>query len=421
MTGIRGRLEARPVVTAVVYTVGGVLPLYLTSAQAVRLQQALAFDKTHFGIVVSSFFLVSAIAARLLGPVIDRNGPSAAFRGAALITLTATLFIAVVARTWWMLAIGLGIAGLANSFGQVAANLAIATVVRGGRQGLAFAAKQSAVPTGAMLAGLALPWLGAGASWRWPYLAGAVVAACLAAVSPRFEVTPAHAAATSTLTGPLLGLMAVAAVAGGIGNTMSAFVSDAAVTLGFSEPIAARLLTVGAIAAIAARLTAGLSADRRQRTGLLEITVLMSLACVGLAVLASTGGSKPAFVVGMVLTFAGAWGWQGVMYFLVIRTIDLPAATATGAVASGAFLGTVVVPPLVGAVAQGSSYATVFLGEAGFLACSIVAVQLARRAAVRATAPDRARPVRRPSRPFPTPTPEQRRLAGSTPRFAPMS
>lgn len=50
------RIARRPIATAVVYTVAGVLPLYLTSAQAVRLQDDLAFGKTELGLTVSSFW-----------------------------------------------------------------------------------------------------------------------------------------------------------------------------------------------------------------------------------------------------------------------------------------------------------------------------------------------------------------------------
>ena len=55
---MRAYLESRPTVTAVTFTVVGVLPLYLTSAQSVRLQQELHFGKAESGLMVACFYLV---------------------------------------------------------------------------------------------------------------------------------------------------------------------------------------------------------------------------------------------------------------------------------------------------------------------------------------------------------------------------
>ena len=40
-------------------------------------------------------------------------------------------------------------------------------------------------------------------------------------------------------------------------------------------------------------------------------------------------------VVGTLLSFAGAWGWPGVMQFVTTRIIDMPAATSTGTTSTG--------------------------------------------------------------------------------------
>ncbi|MPZ87020.1 MAG: hypothetical protein GEU81_02895 [Nitriliruptorales bacterium] len=91
-----------------------------------------------------------------------------------------------------------------------------------------------------------------------------------------------------------------------------------------------------------------------RKTGFAESISLFIVAVLGLALLTLSGSSKPLFVAGLLLAFAGAWGWQGVMNLMVIRTVDLPPGTATGAVASGTYLGTVGVPAVVGLVVSGS-------------------------------------------------------------------
>lgn len=375
-------LESRPIPTAVIFTVVGVLPLYLTSAQAVRLQQELGFGRTRFGIIVACFYLVSSVTSLWMGPRIDRSGPTRAFRLAALFSLASAALIALTATRWEMLALYLGVAGLANTYGQLGSNLAVANTVRGTRQGVAFAAKQAAVPTGAMIAGLAVPWVGPALSWRWVFAGAAVVALLIAMVIPRYEHTADHAPrAGVTMTAPLLSLMVGAALAGGTGNAMASFVVDAAVTNGFAETTAARLLTAGSLVAVMSRLSSGAIIDRRHSNGIFEGTALLTLAIVGLLTLAVAGTATVPFVIGILLTFAGAWGWPGVMQYLTIRIIDMPAATSTGATMAGGFFGTVVIPPLFGAAADHLSYTAAFSGLTAVVLIALVAVHTSRHLA----------------------------------------
>jgi fucose permease len=93
-------------------------------------------------------------------------------------------------------------------------------------------------------------------------------------------------------------------------------------------------------------------------------------------------GTAPVpFVTGILLTFAGAWGWPGVMQYLTIRIIDMPAATSTGATMAGGFFGTVVIPPLFGAAADHLSYTAAFLGLTTAVLVALAALHLSRRLA----------------------------------------
>jgi len=87
------------------------------------------------------------------------------------------------------------VGGLARGAGQPASNALIATAVAPGRRGLAYGAKQAAIPAGVLLGGLAVPVFGVTVGWRWAYVAAAVVAVVVAVVLPSTaNAAPAHPA-----------------------------------------------------------------------------------------------------------------------------------------------------------------------------------------------------------------------------------
>lgn len=379
----RAVVQRRPIVAAVAYTVVGVFPLYLTAAQSVRLQGELGFARPQFGLVVGAFYLVSAIASKRVGPVLDRRGPRLGYRMSGVITIAAAATAALAPSGWVVLAFAMALAGLANAFGQIASNLAIATVVDDARRGVAFAAKQAAVPVGAMLAGLAVPWVGLSMSWRVPYVAAALAGLWLATIAPDLDVTRSGPDAVRTRVTPALAaFMVTAAIGGGIGNSLASFVTDASVTHGFAQSTGARLLMVGSLVAIGVRIGVGMLADRRRRTGVLELVTLLVVAVAGLVTVGAAGGSDDLFVTGVLLAFAGCWGWQGVMFYTVVHIIRMPAATSTGAVAAGAYFGTMVMPPLIGFAVERWSYSAVFSFAAGLMVVGIATVLLSHRLAM---------------------------------------
>ena len=383
MKRLKEFLEASPIITAITYTVLGVLPLYLTAAQSVRLQEELGFGRTQFGLVIGAFYVTAAIGSKRVGPALDRRGPDFGFRYGGYVAVVAALTAAAAQPGWIMMAIALALTGAANSYGQIAANLVVATEVPSDRTGRAFAAKQAAVPVGAMLAGLAVPWVGLNTTWRVTYLVAAAVSLVLALSAPSFARPdrPQAPRVKATMTPALAAFMVMAAIGGGIGNSLASFVTDASVTNGFSQNGGARLLTVGSIVAISSRLGIGFVADRRNKTGVLELSTLLGVAVVGLVLLSQSAGSSAVFITGVLLAFAGSWGWQGGMFYSVVRMIRLPAATATGAVAAGAYFGTVIMPPLVGLGANRFSYQTVFGAQAGLALVGIAAITLSKHLA----------------------------------------
>jgi fucose permease len=69
------------------------------------------------------------------------------------------------------------------------------------------------------------------------------------------------------------------------------------------------------------------------------------------------------------------------MQYLTIRTIDMPAATSTGATLAGGYFGTVVIPPLFGAAAERLSYSAAFLGLTGVVVVALAAIHTSRHLA----------------------------------------
>ena len=384
---MRATLERHPLASAVIYTVVGVIPMYLTSAQTVVIQQDLGFGPAEFGILVSSFFLVSSIASRLLGPWLDRHGATRGLRISMALTTVASALIATVVQRWEMLALVLAVAGLANATGQLGSNLVVAHLVRTRRQGVAFSAKQSAIPLSAMLSGFVIPIIGQPGTWRWSYVGISAAALLLLVFCPRFEGAVAaprtEGAQRERLPLALLMVMIAGVFAGGSGNAFANFATDAAVANGYAPSIAALLLTAGSLTAIVVRISAGLSADLRQRTGFVETASLIGVGIAGFLLLSLAGDSRIVFLVGLLATFAGAWGWQGVIAFMVLRTIDRPAATATGAVWSGVFLGTVLVPFGVGYLVERASYPVVFVVQAALMGLALVCLTISYRLSMR--------------------------------------
>ncbi len=376
-----GRSGRHATLVSVAYSILGVLPLFLVSSQAVQLQSELNFGKAGLGLAVSICFAVSAAAATPLGHVVGRIGAGAGLKLSAGFALAGLVWMAAVASQWWHVAFALALCGLANAAAQVSTNVVLAGGVPKARQGVAFGAKQAAIPVASLAAGLALPVVALLAGWRTAFAGAAIVVVASLVFRPRLaaagrpESTP-----RAGRPGALLMMTALAGLlAGALGNALPAFAVDSAVDNGFTESEAGLLLAMGSAAAVLVRVGAGWVADRRASAGYSELLALTGAGAVALVALALSGDSHVLYVLATLAVFAAGWGWPGLIYYATVRSHRSAPGAATGFVLSWVYVGNVLGPVSVGFIAEHRSYADAWALGAAVLALATLAALAARR------------------------------------------
>jgi MFS family permease len=146
--------------TAAAMTALGALPVFLLSAQSVRVRQDLEFGEPELGLAVSLFFGAAALTSLASGALADRFGRRTSTIAAGTLATAGAAGVALGSLSYPLLLILLVVCGVANAALQTTANLLLAHSVPRARQGLAFGVKQSAVPVATLLAGLAVPTIG---------------------------------------------------------------------------------------------------------------------------------------------------------------------------------------------------------------------------------------------------------------------
>ncbi len=376
-------LRGKPLLTAVLYVMLGILPLYLTSAQVVSLSDELGFGTARLGIATAVHFGVGALVAHPVGAVVERVGATVGLRLGAGSAATAGL-VAALAQRWWILLFVAALGGVANSFMQVSTNVVLARDAIYQRQGVGFGAKQGAVPLSGAFAGLLLPVLGVAVGWRWTYVLAAGLALGSIAFAPTL-VNPTNlgprtaASAERPPLSPALWWMAFGGVFGGAaGNGLSLFVVPSAVEVGFSEALAGGFLAVSSALVFTTRVVAGWSADRSDSTGHREMIVLLGFGAVACTALALSSTAL-AYGIAMPLAMIGSWGWPGLVYFTVVRIHPEAAARASGVILAGNLPGTLLGPLAVGFIGERGSFTGAWAMIAAFSAIAASGMAMSRR------------------------------------------
>ena len=409
---------ARLLAAAAAATTCAVLPGFLIGSQSVQLGRDLGIGLGAVGAAVSVAWLTGSALSAPMGRVAERMGGGRSLRVAAVAGAVAMALIALVARSWPLLALGAGAGGAANALAQPSANLLIARRLPPERHGLGFGVKQAAIPFATVLGGLAVPAVTLTLGWRWTFGIGAGLALGAAAavpVGPTAAGPSAHGRAADG-SPPLAGTSAAGTDRGrrpsgrarlgrerrralvvlgaGVGcgaaaaGALSSFLVPGAVDAGVAEGWAGILLTVGSLLGISVRLTLGVRADR---VGGDQLPLVAGMMLVGAAALATfAAAATPVYVLATPLAFGAGWAWPGLFNLSVVRRFAAAPAAATGMTQTGTYLGAGLGPLGFGALAGGVGFGWAWLAAAAVLAAGSVTMAAGRRIVDRGPTDDRS-------------------------------
>lgn len=351
-----------------------VVPSYLTGTLAVSMGPELGFTPAVLGVLTALRFVVAAAVSAVAGRCVERFGATSGIRVAVLTVAVTSMVIGLFVRDPIVFAALFCLNGVALATVQPAVDLWVTRAVPGRRQGLAFGAKQAAVPTGALIAGLTVPVAAAGAGWRVVWIAAGMAAVLVAAFVPWRDrprnPAPAGSADGSRNRGSVAAL-AVLAVSFGFGSAaivnLTTFLVVSTVRAGFDEGTAGVVFAVSSAAGIAARLALGYWADRIRGD---LLTVLAGVQLAGAAAFLLLGlASGPVYVAAAPVAFAVGLGWPGLLLLVVVRENRRAPGAATGFVNTGSYLGSIAGPAIFGLLATRIGYSAGWV----FTACCLLA------------------------------------------------
>lgn len=384
------RLCLPPAPAAVAVTMVAILPVYLLGGLAVQARAELGVDRSVVGALVAVFFAASALGSFGTGRLADRLGAARMMRLSAGCAALSLLLVAWSPGTGW-LAGALVLGGTANGAGQPASNALISRAVAAHRRGLAYGAKQAAIPLSLLLGGLAVPAFGVTVGWRWAFVAGAVLAAAAAATVPsdleaRASAGRAHAAGQelaashpgvgdrATLAAgpyhplPLAVLSLGVALGSAVGNALGAFYVDTAVTSGLAPGVAGLSAAAGSAVGVCVRLGLGALADRWTTRYLMIVAAMMTVGALASGLLAT--GLPAAMLPAVVLAYGLGWAWAGLFTFAVTLTHPEEPGRATGLTQGGVSVGAAAGPLAFGWLAERSGLAVAWNATA---VCALLA------------------------------------------------
>ncbi|WP_306215729.1 MFS transporter [Actinoplanes sp. RD1] len=379
LTSTNAIRPARAALSALTTTTACSVPVFLVGGLAVQIGNELKFSPAGLGLAVSAYFGASALASVPAGALVERYGSTAVARAAIGLASACLLGIAAGARALWSLIAILVLGAAANAMGQLASNTSLSRHVPPRRQGLSFGLKQAAIPVSTLLAGAAVPVVALTVGWRWAFVLGAALAAAAIGLVPveRDERRRSTAERGERATTALVVIGLGATLAAGSANALGTFLVDSAVARGIEPGPAGLALTIGSAVGVAARIGGGWQADLFPTRQIGVIAGLLTAGAGGLAFLAAPG--MVALMAGVVLGFGLGWSWPGLMNFAVVRLHPQAPAAATSITQTGVYAGGCLGPLSLGAVAERTSYQTMWMVAAAAMLGAAVFMLLGSR------------------------------------------
>jgi len=364
---VKKSAEVRTVGVVVAMVSFVMLPVFLVGALSLQIRQDILITAAQLGLIASAYFLVSASMSIPLGRLAQRWGPMRSLRVSGVVLMTGSLCIGVLAQTWQSVFLGVGIVGIANALAQPAGNLALAKGVSKAR-GLAFGVKQAAIPIAALSAGIAVPIAASFIGWRAIFVAVGAGALLTGFFAKWITETPTDRTGQPPVPAqnsdkivlfPLLMFSLGGMMAGAAATSFAFFFVQTAVSVGWAEIPAGRLLAIASFGSIGVRIAAGWLVDRFHLDGFVWVASCMA---AGSATFFLLGFSQQSFLFGMVyvIAFAFGWGWPGLFLYAVAAKNQSRVAVASGIAQSGVWVGGVVGPYSFGIIADRWSFSEAF-------------------------------------------------------------
>lgn len=337
------------------------------------------------------------------GPLLGLFGPLRLLQ--AGLTLAAVALVFVTVGDWTVIMIVAFAFGLGYGPVPPASSDILARHTPAGRRGLAFSVKQSGVPIGQAIGGLAIPGLALALDWRWALAVSATIAiAIVLATQPlrggldagrsgsalRFEpyrriFSPANFVQPyRTLRSvPNMAFLTYAGFgfACAQGSLFSFYVPYFTADLGFAVTAAGTAYAVLQIGGAVGRISAGWLADRT--SAITTLRILGATSCLALCVTAALSSAMPwwAILVAATATGVSAVSWNGVYLAEVARIAPAGRVGETTSASSFfTFIGYAAGPAVFSLLVETTGrYDIVFLIFAALPATGLLSLALAHR------------------------------------------
>jgi MFS family permease len=330
----------------------GTFAIVAFGALAPELEATFGLTRAEIGFLTSLVFIGSMITSRPAGKLTDSIGPTRVLFG-ALVLFAGGMAFAALARSTVVFMLAVLLAGLAYGGINPPTNVVVAGQL-GRRLGFFLSVKQSGVPLGGLLAGVALPPIAVAFGWRWALAVTVVACIAVAAATPLLRNAAVLRGSSTVLGEPSLRRREMIAI-GFFGFVMagSQWTVFTYLTLFLTEDLG---FTLG-VAGLALGLAQGVGAGGRLIWGWLSdspgrrLVILVAVALLSAGLLAALAGGAGEVALWPIVAALGLAlvGWNGAYHALVAeRAGPGRIGKASGNALVFVFGGAVALPPLLG-------------------------------------------------------------------------
>ncbi|MED7931624.1 MFS transporter [Nonomuraea sp. LP-02] len=364
------------IATALTATVAG-MPGFTVGALAPAIGADLHISRSAAGLAMSLFYAATAFGSPVAKRVAARLPVPTVLTVAALVA-SAVMLVASRATGPGLLTATLLVGGLSNALVQPVASRLIAARVPERRRSLAAGMIGAALGAAALVPGLLVALVLPAYGWRTALLVAGVAALVPAALAPLARAPggpqpakPKEAGDRHRTVGRVLVLWALAAALSATGNNaVATYFVELGTHSGLGTTVTGNLLSLSALFAIAVRITAGALTDRAPHRNAAVIVTMMLSGGLGLALIAI--GTSTTFVLGAILAFSAGWGWTGLLLATTLRLVPGRTEDAGHTVQIGVYAGATIAPFTFGALSSAFGFpATALLAAVAAVAAAV--------------------------------------------------